>query len=116
MLLKDLKGCRIFLKLGFTDMRKSINGLSLIVQEEMGEDLFSESVFVFCNKRQRILKVLYWDANGFCLWQKRLEKHRFIWPRSQEEVRQVSGEQFSWLLKGLDFTKAHQRLHYWIAG
>jgi len=71
---------KVFLRLGVTDMRKSINGLSMIVQGELELDPFTGHLFVFCNRRQNILKVLYWDNNGFCLWQKRLEEHQFKWP------------------------------------
>ena len=63
-------------------MRKQINGLALIVQEQMEMDPFQDALFVFCNGQRRILKALYWDRTGFCLWMKRLEKHRFPWPRN----------------------------------
>ena len=70
----DLK---VYLALGYTDMRKAINGLSIIV-EDLNLDPFSGHLFVFCNRRRKILKILYWDTNGFCLWQKRLEKDRIV--------------------------------------
>jgi len=57
------------------DFRKSINGLTTIVEQEMDSDVFSGQVFVFCNKSRDKLKVLYWDKTGFALWYKRLEKH-----------------------------------------
>ena len=66
---------KVFLALGATDMRKSINGLSLLVSEHLKLDPFSGSIFVFCNKKKNMLKILYWDTNGFCLWYKRLEKN-----------------------------------------
>ena len=58
------------LVLGSTDMRKSINGLSLIVADHLERDVFSGHLFVFCNQSKTIIKILYWDRNGFCLWQK----------------------------------------------
>ena len=73
---------RVYLAMGHTDMRKAINGLSVLVESRMQLDPFSGSLFVFTNRRRNILKVLYWHRNGFCLWQKRLEKHRFRWPDS----------------------------------
>jgi len=91
---------RVYLAIGSTDMRKAINGL------------FSGDLFVFCNRRRNMIKILYWDKNGFCLWQKRLEEHRFQWPRSAEEVVMIGPRQLEWLLDGLDYTSAHQRLYY----
>jgi transposase len=55
---------------------------------------------------------LYWDHNGFCLWHKRLEKHKFKWPNTRQDVITIGAKQLSWLLAGLDFTSAHQRLQY----
>jgi transposase len=60
---------RVFVKPGPTDMRKQINGLSIIVAEELAMDPLDGNLFLFCNKQRRILKVIYWDRNGFCLWQ-----------------------------------------------
>jgi transposase len=67
---------------------------------------------VFCNRRQNIIKILYWDDNGFALWYKRLEKHRFKWPQRPEHVLTINRKQLSWLLAGLDFSSAHQQLYY----
>ena len=106
-------GLRIFLAPGFTDMRKSINGLSILV-DEYDFDPFSGSLFVFCNRRRDKLKILYWDYNGFCLWYKRLEKHRFKWPCSVVEVQEIEPRELDWLLAGLDLCQpqAHGRLSY----
>ncbi len=84
MILKE-SGLRVFLAPGFTDMRKAINGLSVLV-DDLDLDPFSGHLFVFCNRRQTMVKILYWDRNGFCLWHKRLEKHRFNWPRPIGDV------------------------------
>ena len=108
----DLSKVSLYVRTGGTDMRKQINGLATIVQEEMEGDPFSGSLFLFCNGGRRILKVLYWDRNGFCLWQKRLEKHRFPWPENVDEVREISGEQFRQVLDGIDFWHAHTELKY----
>ena len=102
----------VYLALGSTDMRKAINGLSVLVEQAMDLNPFSGDLFVFCNRRQNIIKILYWDENGFCLWQKRLEEHRFKWPRLPEQVLAINREQLNWLLAGLDFSSAHQRLYY----
>lgn len=102
----------IYLAVGSTDMRKAINGLSILVEQAMDLNPFSGDLFVFCNRKRTIIKILYWDHNGFCLWYKRLEKHRFKWPNSRQEVICLEAKQLTWLLAGLDFTSAHQRLSY----
>lgn len=102
----------VFIAVGVTDMRKAINGLSMLVEENFDLDLFSGHLFAFCNRRRDIIKILFWDQNGFCLWQKRLEKDRFYWPDSEQEVVNITGHQLSWLLAGLDIDDAHKRLRY----
>jgi len=104
-------GTQVFIAIGSTDMRKAINGLSMIVEENFDLDLFTGHLFVFCNRRREIIKILFWDQNGFCLWQKRLEKDKFSWPESDEEVVNISGQQLSWLLAGLDIGDAHKKLY-----
>ena len=97
------------------DFRKSINGLSVIVESEMSLSPFSGAVFVFCNRHRNKLKVLYWDRSGFALWYKRLEKEKFHWPRRwPEAVVAITQTQLHWLLDGYDITQmqAHHSLHY----
>ena len=65
----EVKEARVFVRSGPTDMRKQINGLALIVEQQMEANVFEPSLFLFCNGERRILKALYWDRNGFCLWQ-----------------------------------------------
>lgn len=105
---------KVYLALGSTDMRKAINGLSIFVEERLEMDPFSSSLFVFCNRRRNMVKVLYWDRNGFCLWQKRLEKHRFIWPEIPDDVMEIDHRGLGWILEGLDMFRieAHGRLSY----
>ena len=112
MILKKC-GLRVFLAPGFTDMRKSINGLSILV-DDLDLDPFSGHLFVFCNRRQTMLKILYWDHNGFCLWYKRLEKHRFNWPLSVDDAVEIEPRSLGWLLDGLklDQSTAHSSLKY----
>ncbi len=71
---------------GVTDMRKAINGLSLLASGQMELNLLSGSLFAFCNRKRDMIKILYWDRNGFCLWHKRLEKDRFCWSDTPEDV------------------------------
>lgn len=102
----------VYLAVGSADMRKAINGLSILVEQAMALNPFSGYLFGFCNRKRTIIKILYWDHNGFCLWHKRLEKHQFKWPRSREEIIAIGAQQLNWLLAGLDFTSAHQQLWY----
>ena len=74
----DFSQFRFFLRPGKTDLRKGINGLSLLIQNTMKHDPFSKSLFLFCNKRRKLLKIVYWDRNGFCLWQKKLDRDTFL--------------------------------------
>ena len=83
---------KVYLALGSTDMRKSINGLSIMVSEQMQLDPFTGHLFAFCNKNRNMLKILYWDRNGFCLWHKKLEKHSFKWPSSKKEVIDIENK------------------------
>jgi len=105
---------KVFLALGATDMRKSINGLSLLVSEHLKLDPFSGSIFVFCNKKKNMLKILYWDTNGFCLWHKRLEKEFFKWPSSEDQILGIGKKELIWLTDGLDIyqTDAHKSIKY----
>jgi transposase len=102
----------VYLAVGSTDMRKAINGLSIMVEQAMGLNPFSGDMFVFCNRQRSIIKILYWDRNGFCLWHKRLEEHCFKWPNTPEEVVMIGAQELSWLLAGLDYTSAHRKLQY----
>lgn len=108
----DLDKLNIYVKPGVTDMRKQINGLSIQVQEDLEKDPFSGSLFLFCNKTRKLLKILYWDRNGFCLWLKRLEKDKFPWPQDISAVNEITCDQLEMLLKGIDFWKAHKTLNY----
>ena len=105
---------RVYLALGSTDMRKEINGLSILVEGVLELDPFSGHLFVFCNRSRTTLKILYWDRNGFALFQKRLEKERFCWPKSRDEVLEIGTRELSFLLEGLDLTslRPHRELHY----
>ena len=107
---------RVYIALGATDMRKSINGLSLLVQEQFELDLFTGNLFAFCNRKRDIVKILYWADNGFCIWMKRLEQDMFRWPESKEDVMEISQSALDWLLHGLDLRQAHQRLFYSSSG
>ena len=108
----DWSSVRILVRPGATDLRKQINGLAAMAQGEMSGDLFSGNLFLFCNKTRKILKALYWDRTGFALWQKKLERHRFPWPKSEEAAKEIAVDQFRMVLEGIDFWNAHQKLSY----
>jgi len=71
----------VYLCRDVVDFRKGINGLAILVEEDLQRDPFSEQLVVFCNRRRDKVKILYWERSGFCMWQKRFEKARFKWPR-----------------------------------
>jgi transposase len=103
----------IYIACSYTDMRKSIDGLAALVQQNFQLDPFSNSLFLFCGHKCNRIKALYWEGDGFVLLYKRLENGRFQWPRSQSEVRQLSDQEFRWLLEGLsiDQPKAVKKLN-----
>lgn len=101
--MRPLVTVRVHLCCEAVDFRKAINGLSVLVAEELLLDPFSAHVFGFCNRRRDQVKLLVWERNGFVLWQKRLEKDRFPWPRGgTETVLEVTGRELNWLLDGID--------------
>ena len=106
------RGAKVYLAVGSTDLRKAINGLSVLAAEQMGQDPFGGGYFAFSNRGRNRIKVLYWDRNGFCLWQKRLERDRFRWPKNAQEVMELDGRQLEWLLAGLDVREAHTEVKY----
>jgi transposase len=102
------EGKKIYLACGATDMRKSINGLSAIVENSFKLNPFDEAVFVFCNRSRDRVKILEWDADGFWLYFKRLEKGHFRWSASGEEsTMNMTEEELNILLNG---AKIEQKL------
>ena len=82
--------------------RKSIDGLAAIVTHVYAQNLFANSLFVFCNRGRDKLKILTWDHNGFWLYYRRLERGRFRWPdQSGAQTVSISRRQLQWLLDGL---------------
>ena len=92
----------IYIACGYTDMRKSIDGLAAVVQEQFHLDPFSKSLFLFCGKRGDRIKVLLWEGDGCVLLYKRLENGSFKWPRRESDVKPISWQQFRWLMEGLE--------------
>jgi len=104
---------RVYLAAGSTDMRKAVNGLMVLVQDVLEADPFSSHLFVFCNRLKDKIKILYWHNNGFWLLYRRLEKQRFWWPASGEQISvKITPRELGWLMEGLDITqiKAHTKV------
>ncbi|VAW74734.1 Mobile element protein [hydrothermal vent metagenome] len=105
----------VFLCRDIVDFRKGINGLTVLVEDALDLDPFSEKLFIFCNRKRNMIRILYWERNGFCLWQKRLEKQKFKWPRKgMNDTITFTGQQLNWLLDGYDVMRmqAHDELKY----
>ena len=90
------------------DFRKGINGLSILVEEQLIRDPFSGQLFVFVNRKRDKIKILYWERAGFCMWKKCLERERFKWPDYLHgDVLTLDGQQLNWLLN--DYNLAAMR-------
>ena len=93
-------GVKIYLACGVTDMRRGFDGLSIMAQDVLKQDPFSGAIFYFRGRRGDLVKILYWDGQGFCLFAKRLEKGRFTWPATKEGSVTLTPAQMSMLLEG----------------
>lgn len=98
-------GTRVYLACRPTDMRKGFNGLAAQVKAILRIDPFNGHVFVFRSKRGDYLKILHWDGTGLCLFAKRLEYGRFVWPPLMDESYQLSAAQLALLLEGMDWRR-----------
>ena len=98
-MLNDFHGAdRVFLATGFTDLRRGIDGLAAIVQQQFELNPFTNTLFLFCGRRRDRIKALYWEGDGFVLLYKRLESGSFQWPRSETEARALTPQQYRWLM------------------
>ena len=98
-------GAQIWIAAGITDMRRGLTGLSALVQTALEQNPFCGHVFVFRGKRGDLIKVLWWDGDGLCLFAKRLERGRFIWPRAENGTVSLTRAQLSMLLEGMDWRR-----------
>jgi len=103
----------VFLYADPVDMRKSMNGLSIIVEQEMSLSPSMNAQFVFCNRSRDKIKILYWERNGFIVWYKRLEQQRFKWPNINEPL-ELTGKTLNLLLDGIDIfnNKPHKTVNF----
>ena len=98
-------GTRIWLAAGLTDMRKGFDGLAALVQTQLNEDPFVGHVFVFRGRRGDRVKLLWWSGDGLCLFAKRLERGRFVWPQATSGTVSLSAAQLAMLLEGIDWRR-----------
>lgn len=112
-MLRPESNIQVYLYAEPTDMRKSMNGLSILVEQEMNLSPMDDALFVFCNKGRDKIKLLCWERNGFIVWYKRLEKQRFRWP-VLEDTLSLTGEELNWLIDGFDIfnNKPHTAVHF----
>ena len=110
-MLSDFTGAdRVYIACGYTDLRKGIDGLAAMVQQQFQLDPFTNTLFLFCGRRRDRIKGLYWEQDGFILLYKRLEQGAYQWPRTENEVRQLTPQQYRGLMEGLkvEQPKAHR--------
>ena len=110
-MLNDFTGAaKIYIACGYTDLRKGIDGLARLVQQQFELDPFTNTLFLFCGRRRDRIKGLYWEKDGFILLYKRLEQGAYQWPRSESEVKVLTPQQYRWLMEGLQIEqpKAHR--------
>lgn len=100
MLIDQRKIHQVYLVCGKTDLRRGIDGLAAVVQDQFELDPYNRSLYLFCGTRKDRFKALYWDGDGFLLLYKRIESGRLQWPTSQDEVRKLTYPQLSKLLSG----------------
>lgn len=101
-MLADFTGAdKVYLACGYTDLRRGIDGLASIVQQQFTLDPFTNTLFLFCGRRRDRIKGLYWEGDGFLLVYKRLECGSFQWPRTGEDAVRLTPQQYRWLMEGL---------------
>jgi len=101
-------GARVWLAAGVTDLRKGFDGLAAIVKATLAEDPYSGHLFAFRGRRGDRLKVLWYDGDGLCLFAKRLERGRFVWPRVTTGVVALSPAQLAMLIEGIDWKRVER--------
>ena len=98
-------GTRVWVAAGVTDMRKGMDGLAALVQTTLAENPFSGHIFVFRGRRGDLVKLVWWAGDGLCLFVKRLERGRFVWPQATSGTVALSAAQLSMLLEGIDWRR-----------
>jgi transposase len=111
-------GVKVHLALGYTDMRKGMDGLAMLVQDMLKKDPFCGHLFAFRGKKAQVVKILFWDGNGLCLFTKRLDQGGFMWPRMIEPGGTItlSPAQLAVLIEGIDWRVPERVWRHAIAG
>ena len=111
-------GMKVHIAVGVTDMRKGMDGLAMLVQRVLAEDPFSGHLFAFRGRQANLIKIVFWDGTGLCLFTKRLEHGVFLWPPSvdPDETLMLTSAQFALLIDGVDWRAPEQRWRPAIAG
>ncbi len=102
-------GTRVWVAAGVTDMRKGMDGLAALVQTALAQNPFSGHLFVFRGRRGDLVKLVWFDGDGLCLFAKRLERGRFVWPQAASGTVALSAAQLSMLLEGIDWRRPVKR-------
>jgi len=111
-------GVKVHLAAGFTDLRRGLDGLAVMVEQLLEQDPFSGHMFVFRGRRSDMIKILFWDGTGLCLFTKRLEDGCFPWPVASEQdvTVPISSAQLSMLLEGVDWRRPERMWRPAVAG
>lgn len=98
-------GVKVHIAVGYTDMRKGMDGLAMLIEKMLMQDPFSGQLFAFRGRRANLIKIMFWDGNGLCLFTKRLDQGGFIWPQLGDHGGRVvlSPAQLSLLIEGIDW-------------
>lgn len=114
----DAKGFKkVYIACGKTDLRYGINGLASLIQHQFNLNPFDEGIlFLFCGTKSDRIKGLLWEGDGFLLLTKRLENGRYQWPRNNDDLKEMSEEQYYWLMHGLTVEPTIQRSNASIVG
>ena len=111
-------GVKVHIARGVTDMRKGLDGLAMLVQAVLAQDPFSGHLFAFRGRKANLIKIVFWDGSGLCLFTKRLEEGRFPWPGADEmgDTVALTAEQLSMLIEGIDWRAPERRWRPAVAG
>lgn len=107
---------RVYLACGATDMRKGLDGLAVLAQQVLAENPHSGALFAFRGKRGDLIKLLWYDGQGLCLFLKRMDKGRFVWPMTQTGKVRLSPAQVSMLVEGIDWRRPERTTAPLLAG
>ena len=100
-MLSDFSVSKVYLACGYTDLRRGIDGLATIIEQQFKLDPCSDALFLFCGRRTDRIKALWFSGDGFVLFYKRLNNGSFQWPRSKDELKLLTPQSFRWLMEGL---------------